>query len=204
MTNEASRVALALTFIDGKQVNSWKNQQLQKLEDRIARGRSSHWANFEKDFKDTFTYLAQKQMSYQKLKALKQGSVGLDHFLAEFCQLLGEAGIPETNREAIDLLMTNMNPNIVINIISRDNFDPNNPPDLEGFLAKAQKEHVKYIANQAFKQPQKFGYNQQHLWNATRGRNNGGGGGQCLTTSQGGHHMDIDAAKLGGSLTEAE
>jgi hypothetical protein len=28
MTNEASRVTLALTFIDGKQVNSWKNQQL--------------------------------------------------------------------------------------------------------------------------------------------------------------------------------
>jgi hypothetical protein len=37
-----------------------------------------------------------------------------------------------------------------------------------------------------------------------RGRSNGGGGGQHLTTSQGGHHIDMDAAKLGGSLTEAE
>jgi hypothetical protein len=209
MIDEAARVALALTYIDGKTVNGWKLQQLQKLEDRIMAGVTQHWRIFEKDFKDAFTYLAQKQTSYQKLKALKQGSVGLDHFLAEFCQLLGESEIPEMDREAIDLLMANMKPGIVNAIISRDDYNLDNPPTFEQFIAKAQKEHVKFIAKQAFQQPSKFGQynnNQQCLWNTThRGRNNqNSGGGQHLTTSQGGHHMDVDAAKLGGTLTDAK
>src|ERR1700742_3881713 len=186
MVDKHQRVALALTFIDRKLVNSWKNQEMDKLQNRISSGITSTWAPFEKSFKEAFTNLAQKQTAYQKLKTCKQDGRGLNIFLAEFRKLLGEADIPETDREAMSLLMANLNPSLVVSIINRDDSDPRNPPSFERFIKNAQDSYVKWIAKQPF-QNKRFGPTQQRMWNATFGRNraNNNGAGQHHTTSQG-------------------
>src|ERR1700741_551760 len=107
----------------------------------------------------------------------------------------------------MSLLMANLNPSLVVSIINRDDYNPSNPPSFECFIKKAQDSYVKWIAKQPF-QNKRFGPTQQHMWNATfrrnRANNNNSRGEQYHTTSQGGYHMDIDAAKMGGPLTEAE
>src|SRR6202008_193956 len=134
-----------------------------------------------KSFREAFTNLAQKQTAYQKLKTCKQDGRGLDIFLAEFRKLLGEADIPETDREAMRLLMANLNPILVVSIINREEYDPSNPPSFERFIKKAQDSYVKWIAKQPFKN-KRFGPIPEYMWKTAFGRNrtnnntNNGGG----------------------------
>jgi hypothetical protein len=87
MSNPFSQVLTALTFIEGDRVNSWKENELDKLMNRITSGVPEtlelHWQIFKDSFKEAFTNLNGKQEAYQDLTCLKQGD-SLDHYVIEF------------------------------------------------------------------------------------------------------------------------
>jgi hypothetical protein len=87
MSNPFSRVLTALTFIEGEWVDSWKENELEKLTDRVTSGvpetSELHWQIFKDSFDKAFTNTNEKQEAYQNLTRLEQGD-SLDHYIVEF------------------------------------------------------------------------------------------------------------------------
>jgi hypothetical protein len=87
MSNPFSRVLTALIFIEGDQLNSWKENKLDKLTDRVTGGvpenSELHWQIFKDSFDEAFTNTNEKQEAYQSLTHLEQGD-SLDHYVVEF------------------------------------------------------------------------------------------------------------------------
>jgi hypothetical protein len=90
MKNPYSRVTSALTYMTGDLMESWKEDQLQQLQDRVAAGTADtnelHWRTFETDFRNAFTNTNAAKESRTKLTKLKQGD-SLDEYIARFKQL---------------------------------------------------------------------------------------------------------------------
>jgi len=57
MSNPATRVTTALTYMQGNMMEPWKEEQMTKLEARITRGvadtKEIHWTEFKQAFKDS-------------------------------------------------------------------------------------------------------------------------------------------------------
>ena len=91
MSNPATRVTTALTYMGGPLVDPWKEQQMEELQRRITRGAADtderHWTTFEQAFKDTFYNVNIKAEAYQKLENLKMKD-NLDYFISEFKRLV--------------------------------------------------------------------------------------------------------------------
>jgi hypothetical protein len=87
ISNPFSRVLTALTFIEGDQIDSWKENKLEKLTDRVTSGvpetSELHWQIFKDSFSEAFTNTNEKQEAYQNLTCLKQGD-SLDYYVVEF------------------------------------------------------------------------------------------------------------------------
>jgi hypothetical protein len=68
MSNPFSRVLTALTFIEGDRVNSWKENELNKLMARVKSGVREtlelHWQIIKDNFKEAFTNLNAKEEAY--------------------------------------------------------------------------------------------------------------------------------------------
>jgi hypothetical protein len=65
--------ALILTFIKGEDVNSWANHQLKLLDEKITNEKAnveSLWQDFEKAFKDSYTFVAAKENTLAQLEGL--------------------------------------------------------------------------------------------------------------------------------------
>ena len=75
MSNPATCVTTALTYMGGTLVDPWKEQQMTELQAHIAGGTAdteeTHWTTFEQAFKDTFYNTNIKAEAYQKLENLK-------------------------------------------------------------------------------------------------------------------------------------
>ena len=84
ITNLYSCILNILTYIKGDRVNTWKEAQLKKLEDRVAAGtledNEAHWTTFLMEFKDAFTNTNTKVEAYQALTHLKH-TTNLDNFI---------------------------------------------------------------------------------------------------------------------------
>ena len=74
LTNPVTRVATALTYMDGPLIDPWKEDQLQKLEARITAGTAdtneAHWTTFKQDFEDAFGNTNERQDSLLRSKTL--------------------------------------------------------------------------------------------------------------------------------------
>ena len=96
MSNPATRVTTALTYMGGPLVDPWKEQQMEELQRCITRGAADtnerHWTTFEQAFKDTFYNVNVKAEAYQKLENLKMKD-NLDYFISEFKRLVTEIDI---------------------------------------------------------------------------------------------------------------
>ena len=88
MSNPATRVTTALTYMQGPMMEPWKEEQMINLEARIAGGELDtnkiHWTEFEQAFKDSFTNTNRKQEAFNQLIKLKHGPNGLDVFISKF------------------------------------------------------------------------------------------------------------------------
>jgi len=204
MTNPYSRVLNILTYIEGDNVNSWKESQLKKLEDRVAAGTlesdEAHWTIFEREFKDAFTNTNAKAEAYQQLTRLKHGD-NLDTFIAQFKKLIEEAGVDQDSHGVIELFKNGLKPGLTQAIIGSQHFNPINPWDvLDRWIQEALAQHIKWKMKQQYSQRNQL---RQNLYTAFKVKGGRGGNGKRLTTSQGGDAMDLDAIRTN-NLTEAQ
>jgi hypothetical protein len=90
MKNPYSCVTSALTYMTGDLMESWKEDQLQQLRDRVNTGTpdtdETHWQLFETDFRTSFTNTNAAKEACTELTKLKQGD-SLDEYIACYKQL---------------------------------------------------------------------------------------------------------------------
>ena len=203
MRNPYNRVVTALTFIEGDAIDSWKGDQLERLNDRIAGGYAktdeTHWDKFEEAFKKAFTNTNKKSEAYQELTRLKQGD-NLDTFITKFKCLVKLAGIDADSHGVIELFKGGLKSGLTKSIIGSPGFDPLNPwPTLEQWITAVHAQHIKWKMAQQYGQVKENKC--QALYKAF-GVKRQPRGGRC-TTSQGGDAMDIDAVTTT-NITEAQ
>jgi len=130
MSNPATRVTTALTYMGRTIVDPWKEQQMTELQARIARGTAdteeAHWMTFKQAFKDTFYNTNIKAEAYQKLENLKMKD-NLDVFISEFKRLVTALGIDINSHGIIHLFKKGLAGSLTTAIINSQNYDPRNP-----------------------------------------------------------------------------
>jgi hypothetical protein len=101
------RVALCISYMKGPKVEDWAEVQQELMNDRKSSGRlvnfESHWRDFKKAFKDTFTDIAKGVKAENDLKSLKMTSSDIDSYIATFMKLLKMAGYTETEHGSLEL-----------------------------------------------------------------------------------------------------
>ena len=203
MSNPYNCIITALTFMEGDTIDSWKADQLDKLNNRIDDGylesEEIHWREFEVAFKDAFTNTNEKAEVYQELMRLKQGD-SLDTFITEFKHLVGIAKVDKDSHGVIELFKGGLKSGLAKAIITSQGFDPLNLwPTLAEWIKAAHEQHIKWKMAQQYSQQRD--QKRQGLYRAFGIRKSPNG--QRRTTSQGGDAMDIDATRTG-NLTEAQ
>ena len=188
--------------MEGDAIDSWKADQLDKLNERVDDGyletEEIHWRKFESAFKDAFTNTNEKAEAYQELTRLKQGD-NLDTFITEFKRLVGIAKIDKDSHGVIELFKGGLKSGLTRAIISSQGFNPLNPwPTLDEWIKAAQAQHIKW--KMALQFSQQKDQKHQALYKVLGIRKPPNGGGRH-TTSQGGDAMDVNAVRTN-SLTD--
>jgi len=197
MSNPATRVTTALTYMGGVLVDPWKEQQMTELQAHIAGGTADteeiHWTTFEQVFRDTFYNTNIKAEAYQKLENLKMKD-NLDVFISEFKRYVTASGIDINSHGIIHLFKKGLAAGLTTAIINSQGYNPRNPwTTFQPWEDAARACNLRWKHTQEFRTNLRQGY-YAALGQKPRGsqQQSRGGGGQCLTTSQGGHHMDVD------------
>ena len=130
MSNPATCITTALTYMGRTLVNPWKEQQMMELQACITRGTTDidevHWRTFEQAFKDTFYNTNVKAEAYQKLENLKMKD-NLDVFISKFKRLVTASGIDINSHSIIHLFKKGLASGLTTAIINSQNYDPRNP-----------------------------------------------------------------------------
>jgi hypothetical protein len=99
------RVALCLSYMKGAKVEDWAEQQQEYINEQKSTGRiaefESHWKDFEKSFKDTFTDIAEHVKAENDLKMLKMTGGNINSYIATFTRLMKMAGYKESKHGAL-------------------------------------------------------------------------------------------------------
>jgi len=187
--------------MDGPKVDSWKEEQLVHLDDEVNSGMleidETLWDDFMASFQRAFTNTNRKAEVYQELCKLRHRE-SLDNFFADFKCLVKDSDIKLDNHGTIEILKNNLKGELVKAVIRSPNYNPTAevPWKFKDWEKETRNQHIKWQTVEQYSQnrrqamykafgipPQKYGGN----------RNTSHRDGQ-RTTSQGGHHMDVDAA----------
>jgi hypothetical protein len=127
MKNPYSRVTLALTYMTGDLMESWKEDQLQQLQDHVAAGTLDtdelHWQSFKADFRTSFTNTNAAKEAHTELTKLKQVD-SLDEYIARFKQLARLGNLPFTEHGTVEQFKLGLKGGLLNAIISSDAYDP--------------------------------------------------------------------------------
>ena len=211
MKRPYSRIIAALSYMDGPKVDSWKEEQTIRLDDEVGSGTletdEALWEDFLPAFLKAFTNTNRKAEAYRELCELKQQD-SLDSFFADFRRLVKDADIKLDDHGTIEILKNNMKGALVQAIIRSPNYDPtsDNPWKFKEWEKEAINQHIKwqtakqYSANRKKALYQVFGINpnRNHSDHKKPAKPN------YRTTSQGGYHMDVDAASGRNQHSEAK
>ena len=130
MSNPATCVTTALTYMGGPLVDPWKEQQMEELQRRITRGAADtderHWTTFQQAFKDAFYNVNIKAEAYQKLENLKMKD-NLDYFISEFKRLVTASEIDINSHGIIHLFKRGLSKGLTTAIINSQGYNPRNP-----------------------------------------------------------------------------
>jgi Retrotransposon gag protein/Zinc knuckle len=114
MMNLYSRVALILTFIDGEDVQDWKEHKLDLLNERIANGHTKTeeylWNEFERVFKAAFKDSSKILNAQTQLNKLLQDGEGVERYIVKFNRLLKQAGFDEDDKGSVNLFRKGLLP----------------------------------------------------------------------------------------------
>jgi hypothetical protein len=177
----------------GDAMEAWKEDQLNTLNARVAGGiletDEQLWTLFEDEFKQAFTNTHKAQDALRDLQNLKHKDT-LDNYVVEFKRTARDAGVPLNDIGTIELFKRGLKKGLYEAIIDSDAYDPQAtiPWNLERWIKEATKQHGKW------KEKTSFNNNYRQGLFKTFGVGNKGNSGK-RTTSQGGHHMDVDAVR---------
>jgi len=156
MSNPATWVTTALTYMQGSMMEPWKEEQMTKLEARITGGVADtdevHWTEFKQAFKDSFTNANRKQEAFNSLIKLKHGPDGLDIFIAEFKRLATAAEVQLDDHGTIYHFKQGLKPGLMQAIIASNAYTLQNPwMTFKEWEDNARSCHLKWIYGQEFK-----------------------------------------------------
>jgi hypothetical protein len=135
----------------GPKVEDWAEAQQEFMNNRKSTRRlanfKSHWRDFEKAFKDTFTDIAKSIKAENNLKSLKMTSSDIDSYIATFMKLLKMARYQETEHGSLKLFKKGLSARLNIWIINNSVTPPN---ILRGWIEAARTEQLKYLQTLEF------------------------------------------------------
>ena len=106
----ANQVALALTFIKGKQVQDWANAIMDLMEEWLEsrlnpmeETNKYHWTLFKDAFRDAFTDTLEQEDADNQLQNLKMTDGDLDKFITHFNHLVILLGREDKTRGLVPL-----------------------------------------------------------------------------------------------------
>ena len=197
MKNPYSRVTTALTYMTGDMMESWKEDQLRQLIDRVAGGTPDtdkrHWQLFEAKFRTAFTNTNAAKDAQRELRSLKQGE-SLDEYITKFKQLARLGNLPFTEHGVIEQFKLGLKGGLLDAIIRTDHYDPQVAWTLDRWIEEAHKQHGKWKELRSYRPDARARLYQAFGVRGNRNNNNTGGGRR--TTSQGGDAMDVDAIEV--------
>jgi len=107
MVNPHDRVALIITFIQGKDVQDWVENELNLLEQRVTNRHATTeeylWTEFEKAFKDAFKDTGKELNTQTELTDLKQKKNEVERYTVTFNRLLQQAGFDEDDKGSVNM-----------------------------------------------------------------------------------------------------
>jgi len=113
--------------MDGPKVDSWKEEQLNHLDDKVSSGTleidETLWDDFMDSFLKAFTNTNRKAEAYQELCNLKHGE-SLDSFFVDFKCLTKDADIKLDNHGTIEILKNNLKGELVKAVIQSPDYNP--------------------------------------------------------------------------------
>jgi hypothetical protein len=116
MVNPYTRVAGALTFIEGEDVQDWKEHKLDLLEERVLNGHAKTeeylWSEFEKAFKAAFKDTSRILNAQTQLDTLQQDKEGVEWYTVTFNRLLKQAGFDEDDKGSVGLYRKGLLPGL--------------------------------------------------------------------------------------------
>jgi len=215
MRKPYSRVTALLSYMSGPQVDSWKEEQLDKLIEELNDGTletdETLWDTFVENFKQAYTNTNIREEAYQALCKLRQKE-SLDKFFADFKRLARDANVALNDRGTIELLKNALAGPLTRSVIQLPGYDVSADPGwtFKKWETESRKQHLKWKTGMQYAKP--IDQQRQAMYrafgiNPNRGGNNRGGhtsGQGRRTTSQGGYHMDVDAAKTGRGIQHSE
>jgi len=215
MRKPYSRITALLSYMSGPQVDSWKEEQLDKLVEELNDGTletdETLWDTFIENFKQAYTNTNIREEAYQALCKLRQKE-SLDEFFADFKRLARDANVALDDRGTIELLKNALAGPLTRSVIQLPGYDINADPGwtFKKWEKEARGQHLKWKTGMQYTKP--VDQQRQAMYRAFRINPNCGGnnrGGQTSgqgrrTTSQGGHHMDVDAMKTGKGIQHSE
>jgi hypothetical protein len=150
------QVTLCISYMKGPKVEDWAEAQQELMNDRKSTGRlvtfESHWRDFEKAFKDTFTDIAESVKAENDLKSLKMTSGDIDSYIATFMKLLKMAGYTDSEHGSLELFKKGLPAGLNIWIINNSTAPPST---LRGWIEAAHTEQLKYLQTLEFSNKKK-------------------------------------------------
>ena len=135
----------------------------------------------------------------------------LDYFISKFKRLVTASDIDINSHGIIYLFKRGLSKGLTMAIINSQGYNPRNPWNtFQPWEDTAHSCNLRWKHIQEYRNTTCQGYYIALGLKPHRQQQSCGGGGQCLTTSQGGHHMDIDTTITtnitgrGPELTEAK
>jgi hypothetical protein len=116
MVNPYTWVAVALTFIEGEDVQDWKEHELELLDERVLNGHAKTkeylWQEFERAFKAAFKDMGKMLDAQTQLDRLQQDKEGVERYTVKFNRLLKQAGFDEDDKGSVNLYRKGLLPGL--------------------------------------------------------------------------------------------
>ncbi len=146
-------VALCISYIRGKKVEDWADEQQEVMDWKLL-ARYSHedkelWDEFAKSFSDTYIDIAEGVKAERELQMLHMKDGNIDTYIATFKKLLKAAGYTENKQGALKMFKSRLPGGLNIRIINQSLTLPNT---LEGWIESTHQQQLKYLQSKEYSQ----------------------------------------------------
>ena len=125
MKSASRRVATFLSYLEGDRIRDWKDEQLRKLQDRVAvlgyhRNDKELWEIVKRDFTQTYVDTALKELTGREFNRLKQKGEEIDNYIAKFNNYSTRLEYDRNSPLLVDKFCEGLNKGVHIDIMRQD------------------------------------------------------------------------------------